>query len=305
MSDRSSDSVTEGLDRNPDIPLPFPYEHILDFDVQQSLPHVLLMERHDYKNDSLQIRPPEYSSSRLTNFILFEQQRKKLAIRSKYINELTEDEDDPFVLLIARYLAMVTGINMVFSAPHRTGIKESKPMSYDLHIQARLNVTGDEVDKVLQRIDALPSREELHAIQGVEERFSYEITYAKQAAHDAYVSKQYENAIKICNKFLGRFPDDLEILFTLGFSYHDSTEQNHLELAEVAFKLILESYYENGYAWFNLAMIYQELSEYDKELFCLKRALSFGYPADNARIELLVADYKPVDPFADEGNFSY
>jgi tetratricopeptide (TPR) repeat protein len=305
MSDPSSDAVIDGLDRNPDIPLPFPYDHILDFDVQQSLPHVLLMDRRDRKEESLQIRPPEYSSSRLTNFILFEQQRKKIAIRSKYINELTDEEDDPFVLLIERYLAMVAGLNMARLAPREVKTKESKPMSYNLHILARLNVTGDEVDKVLQQLDALPSKEEIHAIQGVEDRFSYEITYAKQAAHDAYVSKQYENAIKICNKFLGRFPDDLEILFTLGFSYHDSTVENHLELAEVVFKLILESYYDNAYAWFNLAMIYQELNAFDKEIFCLKRALSFGYPADNARIELLVADYKPVDPFADEGNFSY
>ena len=299
MNDRSSDSTMEGLDRfrNENIPLPFPYDSILDMDVHQALPHVLFTEQRDGKDESLHIRPPEYSSSRLTNFILFEQQRKTLAIRSKYINEFTDEEDDPFFPLIAFYLATVARSNVASPAPRGAKAKESKPMSYNLHIQARLNVTVDEVGKVLQKLDALPSMEDLHAIEGVEERFSYEIAYAKQAAHDAYVSKQYENAIKICNKYLGRFPDDLEMLFTLGFSYHDSGD---LELTEVAFKLILESYYENAYAWFNLATVYQQMNENDKELFCLMRAFEFGYPADVARIELLGVDHKPADPFAVE-----
>ncbi|HME53478.1 MAG TPA: tetratricopeptide repeat protein [Candidatus Lokiarchaeia archaeon] len=293
MNDRSSDVFPEGLDRNQDIPQT-DYASIIESEL--SFPYVVFLERRDNTDNSLQIRPPEYSSSRLTNFILFEQQRKKLAIRSKYINELTNEKDDPFALLLANYLIPAIASNSSGTKIRRSRTKESKPPSYNLRIQTRLNLSGSEVEKIIQKIDSLPTLEELHLIEGVQERFSYEIAHAKQAAQDLYASKQYENTIKICRKYLERFPEDLEMLFTLGFSYHDS---GNIELAEAAFKLILESFYENAYAWFNLATIYQQLNDYSKELFCLKRALAFGYPADNARIEELANDYTPVDPFAD------
>lgn len=295
MNDTSSD-IPNGLDRNYDVPQEC--TSLLESDPPFS--HVVFLERRDDGDASLQIKPPDYSSSRLTNFILFEQFRKKLAIRSQYINELTYEDNDPFVPLLAHYLIDVASNNGNATATCVANARDMKALPYNIHIQTRLNLNEADVENVLQKIDTLPSLEELHLIEGVQQRFSYEIDYAKKAAQDLYASKQYDSTIKICRKFLGRFPDDLEILFTLGFSYHDSGD---LELAKAAFKLILESFYENAYAWFNLATIYEQLNEYSKELFCLKRALAFGYPADNARIEELAKDYTPVDPFADEATF--
>jgi tetratricopeptide (TPR) repeat protein len=116
----------------------------------------------------------------------------------------------------------------------------------------------------------------------------------KRVALDLYNNTQYEQAISIYSAFIGYFPEDYEALFNTGFCHR---ELGNYKESEVMFMRIIELFYDNAYAWYNLSMIYSITTEGDKEAYCLQRAREFGYAVDVNRLSRLMVTYAPKNPF--------
>jgi tetratricopeptide (TPR) repeat protein len=116
----------------------------------------------------------------------------------------------------------------------------------------------------------------------------------KRAALSLYNNTQYEQAAMIYSSFVEYFPEDFEALFNLGFCHR---ELGNYKDAEGMFKRIIELFYDNAYAWYNLSMIYSITTEGDKEAYCLQRAREFGYAVDVNRLSRLMVTYTPKNPF--------
>ena len=168
---------------------------------------------------------------------------------------------------------------------------------YNTRIEPPVKLSPDQVEEVIQKVENLPAVDDAESTTNAEPQNMEEIRHFKQLAHGLYEARRFNDAIKLCNAFLERVPEDLEMLFTVGFCYRDSGD---LEDAEAAFKHILELYYDNAYAWNNLAIVYNKKHEEEHELFCLLKARDFGYKVDYPRLADLLSLCNPKDPFAED-----
>lgn len=116
----------------------------------------------------------------------------------------------------------------------------------------------------------------------------------KRVALDLYNNTQYEQAINIYTTLLVYFPEDFEALFNLGFCHR---ELGNYKDAEETFKHIIELFYDNAYAWYNLSVIYGITTEGAMEAYCLQRAREFGYAVDINRLSRLMVSFTPKNPF--------
>jgi tetratricopeptide (TPR) repeat protein len=120
------------------------------------------------------------------------------------------------------------------------------------------------------------------------------IAMIKQETQFLYEHAHYEQALTIYTMFLRYFPDDLEVLFNSGFCLREM--QNYAE-AETTFKHIIDVFYDNAYAWYNLALIYALTNDEDKETYCLQKASEFGYHVNTSRLYSLNLTHVPKNPF--------
>jgi tetratricopeptide (TPR) repeat protein len=247
-------------------------------DGQQLYPRVLSLD--DAADASIPgKRQPEYSASRLMNFVVFEKQRHRLENRSIHENAI---DDEPHATRLTWY----------FSS--RDMNEENKPIPNSIVFHSHPKLTAVSVNDLMTKIELLPSGEDTVFMDTMKSRYSYEISYIKEAINALHKSNQYQPTIKACEKYLEHFPDDLEILFELG-NFH--LERGNLGQSEATFKKILEIYYDNAYAWHNLARVYEVRGLGQFEAFCLQKARSFGYPVDEIRLARLMIKAIPVDPF--------
>ncbi|NMC06783.1 MAG: tetratricopeptide repeat protein [Candidatus Lokiarchaeota archaeon] len=222
-----------------------------------------------------------YSYSRLMNFIVFEKQRRHHEVRSTHGNDIDDEQN-------------AIKLSWFFS---RTDMNENnKPIPNTVVFHAPPKLTGDAISDLIDKIDALPKNEDSIFLDSMKSRFSYEIAYIKEAINELHRSRQYQKLVEVCTRFLEHFPDDLEILFELGNTH---MEQGNIVQAEASFRKIIEMYYENAYAWHNLAKVYQIKGLAQFESFCLQKARDFGYEVDEARLGSLLLRGIPVDPFTD------
>jgi len=149
------------------------------------------------------------------------------------------------------------------------------------------------VDLVLQ-IKELGKQAEDEAGARDDPRFKEAMIKIKKAALALYESAQYEQALMIYSTLLDSFPEDLEALFNIGFCQR---EMNNFHESENTFKHIIELFYDNAYAWHNLALIYAITNEGDKEVYCLQKARDFGYFVDNQLLSHLALSFTPRNPF--------
>ena len=149
------------------------------------------------------------------------------------------------------------------------------------------------LNKILEKIENLATN--------IPENMSYKeiqrneaATKIKLMARKFYDNAQYHDAIKIYKRYLDVLPEDFEALFNLGFCYR---ELDKFEESANTFMKILEVYYDNAYAWYNLGIIYAIIGDGEKELYALQRARDFGYVVDFQRLSRLAASYTPKNPF--------
>jgi tetratricopeptide (TPR) repeat protein len=226
-------------------------------------------------------KQPEYSYSRLMNFVVFEKQRRRLESRSMYENDVG---DEPHTTRLLWYFS------------NREMNEDNKPIPNNIVFRPHVELTGEAVDDLMTRIELLPRAEDTVFMDTMKSRYSYEINFIKEAINELHRSNQYQRTIQAYEKFLEHFPDDLEILFELG-NLH--LERGNIVQSEATLKKILENYYENAYAWHNLARVYEIKGLGQFEGFCLQQAKTFGYPVDEIRLARLMLKGIPVDPFTD------
>ncbi len=224
---------------------------------------------------------PEYSSSRLMNLVVFEKQRRRQENRSTFENDL---DDVPHVTRLAWYFS------------DRDMNEDTKPIPNSIVFHPRPKLTAESVDDLMAKIEQLPSSEDAVFMDTMKSRYSYDISFIKEVINSLHKSQQYQPTVQACEKYLAHFPDDLEILFELG-NIH--LERGNLGPSEATFKKILEIYYDNAYAWYNLARVYEIRGLGQFEAFCLQKARSFGYPVEEIRLARLMIKGIPVDPFTD------
>ena len=116
----------------------------------------------------------------------------------------------------------------------------------------------------------------------------------KRTTHRLYENAQYEQALTIYGLIMSYFPEDFEVLFNTGFCYR---EMGNYPEGEAIFKRIIELFYDNAYAWYNLSLIYAFSNQGDKEAYCLEKAREFGYIIDINRLSRLNLAYTQKNPF--------
>jgi tetratricopeptide (TPR) repeat protein len=224
---------------------------------------------------------PGYSFSRLMNFVVFEKQRHRQENRSMHENNI---DDEPHATRLSWYF-LDFDMN-----------ENNKPIPNSIVFHPRPKLTAESVDDLMTKIEQLPGSDDTVFMDTMKSRYSYEISYIKEAINALHKSNQYQPTVQACEKYLEHFPDDLEILFELGNIY---LEKGNLGQSEITFKKILELYYDNAYAWHNLARVYEIKGLGQFEAFCLQKAKVFGYPVDEIRLARLMIKGIPVDPFTD------
>jgi len=155
-------------------------------------------------------------------------------------------------------------------------------------------MTDDELAKFLAYIKEVGDGQAMMVAGGDDAPLKAAMSKIKRVALDLYNNTQYEQAIQIYSAFVDFFPEDFEALFNLGFCYR---ELGNYKDSEIMFKRIIELFYDNAYAWYNLSVIYSLTTEGDKEAYCLQRAREFGYVVDITRLSRLLVTYTPKNPF--------
>ncbi|MEX2727177.1 MAG: tetratricopeptide repeat protein [Candidatus Sigynarchaeum springense] len=156
------------------------------------------------------------------------------------------------------------------------------------------NMSDDALAKFLSYIKQVGDGQAIMAASGDDAALKAAMAKIKRVALALYNNTQYEQAIQIYSTFLDFFPEDFEALFNLGFCYR---ELGNYKDSEDMFKRIIELFYDNAYAWYNLSVIYSFTTEGDKEAYCLQRAREFGYVVDLNRLSRLLVAYTPKNPF--------
>lgn len=173
----------------------------------------------------------------------------------------------------------------------REAIEEPTSAAASASVGELSKVRMAEVLGIIQKIGAgLESGTIKDDDPGVKEK----IARIKQETQLLYEHAHYEQALTIYTMLLRFFPDDLEALFNCGFCLREM--QSYAE-AETTFKHVIDVYYDNAYAWYNLALIYALTNDEDKETYCLQKASEFGYPVNNSRLYNLTLMHVPKNPF--------
>ncbi len=156
------------------------------------------------------------------------------------------------------------------------------------------SLTDDALAKFLEQIREVGEGQALMSADGDSAPLKAATGKIKRVALDLYNNTQYEQAVQIYTTFVDYFPEDFEALFNLGFCHR---ELGNYKESEAMFKRIVELFYDNAYAWYNLSVIYSLTTEGDKEAYCLQRAREFGYAVDVNRLSRLMVTYTPKNPF--------
>jgi len=179
-----------------------------------------------------------------------------------------------------------------------TALKES---SMDLESQMKHVVTGEQkglsehaMNLLVLQIKEIGKRVEDEATTRDDPPIKEVVIKIKKIALALYESAQYEQSLLIYSTFLDYFTEDLEALFNIGFC---EREIGNFYESEKTFKYIIELFYDNAYAWHNLALIYAITNEGDKEVYCLQKAGEFGYAADIQLLSHLSSSFTPKNPF--------
>ncbi|MBN2154390.1 MAG: tetratricopeptide repeat protein [Candidatus Lokiarchaeota archaeon] len=113
-----------------------------------------------------------------------------------------------------------------------------------------------------------------------------------------YEDADYQEAARILEALVAVEPTNLAILFYCGKALRDSGEVELVNRSLDYYKRILQLNYENALGWYDLSLSYAFLGDFQKELFCLKRAYDLGHSKqDIDRITYLEGIVAPVDPF--------
>ncbi|MHA1791577.1 MAG: hypothetical protein ACTSVI_02965 [Promethearchaeota archaeon] len=113
-----------------------------------------------------------------------------------------------------------------------------------------------------------------------------------------YDNADYEEAGKIFEFLVKLEPINIAVLFQCGKTFRDSGVEPLVKKSIEYFKRILRIYYHNPLAWMDLAISYAILGDFQRELFCLKKAYESGHPhVDLGRVAYLEKITAPVDPF--------
>ncbi len=155
-------------------------------------------------------------------------------------------------------------------------------------------LTDDALAKFIEHVREVGEGHVTMAIDGDDAPIKAETMKIKRLALDLYNNTQYEQSIQVYSALLDYFPEDFEALFNIGFCYR---ELGNYKESEAMFKRIVELFYDNAYAWYNLSVIYSITTEGDKEAYCLQRAREFGYAVDVNRLSRLLVSYTPKNPF--------
>nr|MDO8108703.1 tetratricopeptide repeat protein [Candidatus Sigynarchaeota archaeon] len=153
----------------------------------------------------------------------------------------------------------------------------------------QLNLTEEALNKIVAQVKEIGED-----AGGSDPQFRDLALQIKKLAHSLYENAQYEQSVIIYSTFLTYFPEDFESLFNVGFCQR---EIGNFKESEKIFKRIIELFYDNGYAWYNLALIYAITNEGDKEAYCLQKARDFGYAVDINRLSRLSVTYEKKNPF--------
>jgi tetratricopeptide (TPR) repeat protein len=156
------------------------------------------------------------------------------------------------------------------------------------------SLTDEALAKFIAHIKEVGVGQAMSVAGGDDAPLKAEMMKIKRVALDLYNNTQYEQAVLIYSAFTDYFPEDFEALFNLGFCHR---ELGNYRESETMFKRIVELFYDNAYAWYNLSVIYSLTTEGDKEAYCLQRAREFGYAVDVNRLSRLMVTYTPKNPF--------
>ncbi|MHA1697960.1 MAG: tetratricopeptide repeat protein [Promethearchaeota archaeon] len=113
-----------------------------------------------------------------------------------------------------------------------------------------------------------------------------------------YDDSDYERAADIFRFMAKLEPEHIAVLLNCGIALRDSGDMKLIRESVTYFKQILEINYYNNVAWFDLAISYLMLGDFQRELFCLKKAWELGNSrVDLGRIAYLEKITHPVSPF--------
>ncbi|MEX2680982.1 MAG: tetratricopeptide repeat protein [Candidatus Sigynarchaeota archaeon] len=114
-----------------------------------------------------------------------------------------------------------------------------------------------------------------------------------------YEDADYSEAARVLESLVAVEPTNLAILFYCAKAMRDSGELELVQRSLDYYKRILQLNYENALGWYDLSLSYAILGDFQKELFCLKRAFELGHSREDLdRITYLEGITAPVDPFA-------
>ncbi|HME55286.1 MAG TPA: tetratricopeptide repeat protein [Candidatus Lokiarchaeia archaeon] len=150
------------------------------------------------------------------------------------------------------------------------------------------------LNEVLGMVQQLGENLSNETVKGDTSKMKEVLAKIKRVTHGLYENAQYEQAVTIYTQILNYFPEDFEALFNTGFCYR---EMGNYKDGEKIFKRIIELFYDNAYAWYNLSLIYALTNEGDKESYCLQKAREFGYVVDINRLSRLNLTYAQKNPF--------
>ncbi|MBD3185365.1 tetratricopeptide repeat protein [Candidatus Bathyarchaeota archaeon] len=157
-----------------------------------------------------------------------------------------------------------------------------------------LQLQPEAIERITAEITALPDIEDDDCEGDKDQYIKNMLTKYKRMAKVLYDNAEYAGALALYQAILQVDPEDFESLFTQGFAYRELEEY---ENAISSFKRILELFYDNGYAWYCLAVVYALLNKGAEELYCLKKAKLFGYDVDISRLSRLALTYIAKNPF--------
>jgi tetratricopeptide (TPR) repeat protein len=113
-----------------------------------------------------------------------------------------------------------------------------------------------------------------------------------------YDEAEYEDAAGIFEALATVEPTNIAILFYCGKTMRDSGDMDMILRSIDYLKRIIQLNTENALGWYDLSLSYAIIGDFQKELFCLRRAYDLGHSKDDiARITYLESITAPVDPF--------
>ncbi|MBD3185364.1 hypothetical protein GF325_00940 [Candidatus Bathyarchaeota archaeon] len=114
-----------------------------------------------------------------------------------------------------------------------------------------------------------------------------------------YEDADYRDASEIFEFLVGLEPDRIAVLFQCANALRDSGELDLVTRSIMYYKRIITIHSSNPLAWQNLAVSYAIMGDFQRELFCLKKAAFHGSSGiDHGRIAYLETITASRDPFS-------